>query len=47
MSEDKQHIPPENLVVNILNHRIYLKNISSDVMDAIKEIGSIEYDIVD
>lgn len=45
MSKDEQRPSPQNLVVNILNHKVYLQNISADVMDAIKEIGAIEYEI--
>ena len=36
---------PENLVSDILNHKIYLKNISDKSIDALEEIGASQKQI--
>jgi len=45
MSQYKQPHSPQNYVADILNHKIYLNNISDQVIDAIKEIGAFQDEI--
>ncbi len=36
---------PQNLVVNILDDKIYLRNMSSEMIDAVKKIGAFQKQI--
>jgi len=45
MSRSEQSPKPQNLVLDILNHKIYLENMSSQMVDVVREIGAFQKEI--
>jgi hypothetical protein len=45
VSKSEEKFNPQNLVVNILGEKIYLKNMSSQMIDAIRELGAFQKEI--
>jgi len=45
MSENKVSSDPENLVLDIQNHKIYLKNLSNQILEAVMRFGGFQKEI--
>jgi len=45
MNKHENPTSPENLVADILNHKIYLKNISNTSIKAVEKIGAFQKQI--
>ena len=45
MNKSEDNSNPRNLVLDILGHKIYLENMSSEMIDAVKELGAFQKQI--
>jgi len=45
MSKSHQPPAPQNLVLDILNHKIYLENMTSQMIEAVKELGAFQKEV--
>lgn len=45
MSKQESHLSPKDLVANIVNRKIYLKNISEQTLNTIKNLGALSDEI--
>ncbi len=45
MNKSEGRSNPQSLVLDILGHKIYLENMASEMIDAVKELGAFQKEI--